>query len=345
MAQGKKSKPLQNLISENVFKESDLAEREREVVGEISQETGFRPLKLLGRSSWWGSKHIGAFHYSGEFEGKPATLKVQGVKPTTSEIYMIESFAAQNKSKVIRPPLLYKTLPWDKNKRYEALVMESVGKTKVISVPTNRDEINRFYKLFNEYRKKCRNDPWLEKPFETIAAYTKANFKKWRKASFEIYPKHPLRKAEDKNLIDEAVAILEKGYEGVEWDFQHAHLSDSDLYKAGDQIVVLSNLYWSWRAPFYDAIFCYHWFMYHLADVDISPEKVEEQRTLWLDTIHNLFQVQGVENQRLLNLALLERAAAGLNLDALSVKTDKPLAKYLVDSTRIILKNLIEEIE
>ena len=168
----------------------------------------------------------------------------------------------------------------------------------------------------------------------------KIRFEKWRKSSWEIYPNHPLRKKGDVKLIDRVIKILTDKYQGVEWEFQHGHLSDSDFYEVPDgQIVVLSNLYWSWRAPFYDAVFAYHWHIYHLADIkDISLEKIEEQRKLWLDKIFELF---GKDN-RLLKLALLERAVAGLNLDALSLDPKVPIAKYLVEKTRSNVVELME---
>ena len=84
------------------------------------------PDKLVSRSAWWGSSEIGAFHYAGEFEGKKAVIKIQGVKPSLSEIYMIDSFTQTNESKIIRPPYLYTHLPWDDQKRYEALVLEFI---------------------------------------------------------------------------------------------------------------------------------------------------------------------------------------------------------------------------
>lgn len=49
------------------------------------------------------------------------------------------------------------------------------------------------------------------------------------------------------------------------------------------------------------------------------------------------------EERRLLDLALLERAAAGLNLDALSVKTTLPCAEFTIESTRTELKELLKK--
>lgn len=333
----------QNDVAAGFFKDSDLHKREEAVVQEASALTGFKPDHLLGRSAWWGSDKIGAFHYAGTFEDKEAVLKVQGVRPATSEITMIENFAVANKSTVIRPPHLYASVPWTDEKQYEALVMENVGGKPIISTPTTLEEIAEFYRMYQEYRANCLAAPWLEKPTEPLSQKVQTSFANWRKASREIYPDHPLRASADDALIDQTVAVLARGYAGVEPEFMHGHFGANDLYRVGDQVVLLSNLYWSWRQPFYDAIFGYHWHMYHLASVNgITPEAIEDQRTLWLDHIEPL--AQGNDQRKLLNLALLERAAAGLNLDALSVDPNNQVAPYLVDATRKSVEQLLEEV-
>lgn len=335
----------QNEISHRYLEGSDLGEREQEVLKDASARTGFVATELIGRSAWWGSSEIGAFHYAGTFDGKEAVLKIQGVKPSVSEIYMIESFAATNRSEVIRPPHLYASIPWNDEKRYEALVLEFIDGQKVIQTPTTEVQVRRFFELYRDYRDKCLHSPWVDKPKGTISAGIVEKFKRWREASFKIYPEHPLRKDSDIDLIDTAVKKLELGYEGVEPEFMHGHFSEGDLYQVGDQVVVLSNLYWSWRQPFYDAIFGYHWFMYRLNIVGgITPEEVEQQRTIWLSEIETLPQAQSEEGRRLLNLALLERAAAGLNLDGLISDPNKPISAYLMESTRNQIRKLLEKL-
>ncbi len=333
----------QNEISLKFLEGSDLLEREQDVLKDASQRTGFIPTKLLQRSSWWTSKEIGAFHYLGNYKGKEAVLKIQGIKPETSEIYMIESFARTNKSKILRPPHLYASLPWDDERKYEALILEYVDGERIISTPTNNSEVDKFFELYKDYRANCLNIPWIDKLNETISQKIEKNFSKWRDSSFKLYPSHPLREEGDKDLIDEAVKILIREYQRVEPEFQHPHLTESDLMQMSDQVVVGSNLYWGWRAPLYDAIFGYHWFKYHLADVEnITVDKVAEQISLWLSRIESLPEVK--ENQKLFKLAMLERYTAGLNLDALSVDLKSPVAKYLVDFTREGVKNLISEL-
>jgi|GEM_PF-2756919 len=337
----KEEKNTQNEMSEGIFSGVNLKQRIPQIVEEISKKTGFKPDQILSESSWWNeSTGVGAFHFNGKYKGKDVVLKVQGVKPETSEIKMIEGFSDQNTSKVIRPPHLYYTLPWNDEKQYEAYILENVGLTTVVGLPTNEKQVAEFFSLFQEYREKCRNKPWLKKPAKNISDLVDMRFKKWSEASIKVFPTHPLRLDGDKKIINKAVEILKSGYKDIDWEFQHGHFSARDLFKVKGGVIVLSNLYWSWRTPYYDLIFGYHWFMYDLAEVkNISPQKIEDQRKVWLDQIDKLGK-----DKKLLKLALLERAAAGLNLDALSVNTISPVAEHLVKQTRKITNELIQEL-
>lgn len=333
----------QNEISHHFLQGSDLKQREQEILKDASSKLNFLPTELIDRSAWWGSSEIGAFHYAGIYQNKKAVLKIQGIKPNTSEIYMIKSFKERN-SKLITPPYLYNFLPWDSSKRYEALVLEFIEGEKIIQIPTNEDQVEEFFKIYKDYRTNSRHSPWIPKPSDSLSSRIADNFTKWKEISAKIYPHHPLRKDSDMQLIDKATNLLVERYKGVAPEFQHGHLSEGDLYKVGSQVVILSNLYWSWRQPFYDAIFCYHWFIYHLNTVDgIIPVEVEKQRKIWLDNIYKLVGSKE-EGGNLLKLALLERAAAGLNLDVLSADPNKPITKYLIKSTREIIENLLSEL-
>ena len=333
----------QNEVYKGVLTGSNLKQRKQEIIKEIEDETGFKLTKHLGESAWWGSSEIGAFHSEGGIDGIKATLKIQGVKPKTSEIDMINGFDKQNKSLIIRPPKLIKTIPWSDERNYEALVMEWIPDKRVINIPTNKKEISLFFELYDEYKSKCVGEPWLDKPEGKIGEIIKNNFANWRKIAYKMYPDHPFRESGDEKLIDKAVEILVHGYQGIEPEFQHGHLSDGDFYHvSGEQIVLLSNLYWSWRQPFYDAIFGQHWFLYHLADSELNEKEVLEQMSLWWEKIDDL--PKSPEEERLLKLAYLERAAAGLNLDGLSTKTDIELSGKIMEITRKRMADLIENL-
>ena len=173
---------------------------------------------------------------------------------------MIQAFSKVNQSKILRPPLLYSYLPWDNEKKYEALILEFINGKPIINSPTSEDELIEFFVLRQEYKRNCAIAPWIEKPKESISEEIKNNFEKWRQASFKLYPTHPLRKQEDAELIDKAIDILAENYKNVDREFQHGHFGVSDLIKIKDgRVIILSNLYWSWKPPFYDAVFGYHW--------------------------------------------------------------------------------------
>lgn len=333
----------QNKISHLFLAGSDLGNREQEILEDASNKLGFIPEKLLDRSFWWSSREIGAFRYVGKFEDKKAMLKIQGVRPTTSETYMIQAFAKANQSKILRPPLLYSYLPWDNEKRYEALVLEFIDGKPIINSPTCESELKAFFELRKEYKENCTVAPWIEKPKESLSEEIKTNFDKWRQASIKLYPNHPLRKEEDADLINQAVSILGENYKGARREFQHGHFGASDLLKLKDgQVVILSNLYWSWKPCFYDAVFGYSWFIYNLAKLkNVTPKLIEEQRNLWLAKINCLAKTD--LDRKLINLALLERTAAGLNLDALSVDTQSPIAEYLAKNNRQRIKNFYQK--
>lgn len=333
----------QNEISGGYFSADNIGDKRAALIRDASVKTGFLPDEIISTSHWWGSPQAGAFHCRGQFEHQSAVLKIQTVKPNTSEITMITSFDRSNQSQVIRPPHLYEFVPWDDVVGYEALVLEDVGSELLLPLPATEANLKQFFNAYRDYRLNCLQSPWLDKPEASISEVIETRFSQWRKISFEIYPDHPLRQDDDGDLIDKTVSQLVDEYADVEPEFVHGHFSANDLFKVGDEIVVLSNLYWSWRPPLYDAVFGYHWAMLSLCNVEgVNPEMVDRQRQLWLAEIKSLPQTQTQVGSRMLDLALFERAAAGLNLDGLSLEPNNPVAEYLLEGYRKLLsvKNL-----
>lgn len=331
----------QNFISELYFDKSDLSKRINPILEFIKQNTEFTINKCIQKSAWWNSSHIGAMHYSGTYKNQPAILKIQGAKPTTSEAAMISAFNKQNTSQKIRAPHVLLTLPWNEKLKFEAFIMEDVAHEKIIHLPTNQTEITEFFDLYQDYRNNCLKKPWLEKPSISLSEQTIKNFSKWKKISKELHPNHPLKQKEDTNLLEKGTTFLSEKLSTVNWEFQHGHFSARDLHKVGKEIVILSNLYWSWRMPFYDAVFAFHWYQYDLANsADISLEVVLEQRNLWKRHIEKTIP-QNNKERKLLQLAFLERGLAGLNLDGLLEPSDK--SKALMEITREELEKVLQD--
>lgn len=315
---------------------SDMSSREAEILEDIITKTGFSPKEVIGRSSYWGTSQIGAVLYLGKFENQPAVLKIQGVKPEISEIFMVEQFATQNKSHIIRPPKIFYTIPWEDKQQYEALIMEHVSGEKILASKQlqTQKNIKKFLSCYSEYRENCLpTKPWLPKPKIPNCEET---VEKLINTSQRAYPSHPLRKSEDFALARNAASLLVKIYHGVPLEFVHGHFSVEDLIYQGDEIILFSNLFWKWKYPFYDAVFGYHWFMYELGNVEgITPDQVEQQRELWLSQL---------PDHPLIQAALLERAVAGLIIDNFLADKNKPIVEYLVESTRGQIRKLMLEL-
>lgn len=325
---------------------ANMSARETEILEDIRVKTGFSPKEVIWRSSYWGTGQIGAVHYLGEFASRPAVLKIQGVKPEISEIVMIEQFATQNRSKIIRPPKILSTLSWSDSVGYEALIMEYITGKKVLESKQLQtiENIATFLKYYLEYRQNSLpKKPWLSKPEQPNWGET---VEKLIATSQKAYPDHPFRQAEDFKLARKAGQLLASIYSRVPLEFVCGHFSVEDLIHQENQVVLFSNLFWKWKYPFYDAVFGYHWFMYELGNVDgITPDQVEQQRELWLSQLLDLPWVrESPQNLRLAKAALLERAVAGFIIDSFLVNKNKPIAKYLTDSTRKQARELISKL-
>ncbi len=341
-------KPEQNYIAGNALKGSDLADREEEIVREIAASSGFVVDKLISRSGWWDhSGPIGAFHYSGTFEGKPAIMKVQGIKPSSSEAYHIERFQqnAHAASVPLRPPHLYFHMPWNDSKRYEVLILEALSGAPVVGVPTTAHQLSIFFQAYYDYRKVLTQEPWVEADPNPLHILVPKRIQEWVHISTEKFGHHPLRKSSDAELIQEGSDLLAKRLVGIHPEFQHGHFSHLDIYKEGSDSVVLSNLYWSWRMPLYDAVFGYHWHRFSLPGVSgITTAAIDNQQALWMSYLSTVPQKLGY-SEASLKMVLLERAIAGIVLDGLSADRHHPVTPYILDSVRDEISRLIVELQ
>ena len=333
-------------LSSSFAKGADMSSKEKEILNDIVSKTKFKPEEVIWRSSYWGTNQIGAVHYRGKFGRRAAVLKIQGVKPEISEIYMIGKFEKQNRSKIIRPPKLFYTLPWSDGIGYEALIMEWVAGPKVLESKKlqTQENIKTFFKIYQEYRSNCLPEkPWLPRPEKSSLDKVLQSL---IKTSQKAYPNDQRRKSEDKELAQRAYDLLEKIYQKVPLEFIQGHFSVEDLIRQDDQVVLFSNLFWKWRFPFFDAVFGYHWFMFELCHVSgVTPLQIEAQREIWLSEILSLPWVKESQKRLILaKAALLERAVAGMIIDSFLSDPTKPIATYLTESCRDQTRKLIAEL-
>lgn len=322
-------------VTDDFFKEIDLAAREKEIMSFLSKELNFSPQNIQWRSLYWG-KGTGAFLVNGLYQGKKAVAKIQGAKPTISEMTMIEEFEKQNRSKIIRAPKIYHHLPWRKKHGYEVIIMEKIEGGYIINSgqkPTSK-QINEFFSLYEEYRERCLNQPWLPSPKKV--SYYQDYFSKWKKIRKKI-DKDQFINQEDEKIIEEIAVYLDKKFSVNKLEFSHNHLSVYDFKKISlKEVVVFSNLFWSWRWPLYDLVFGYQWFILSLSHL---PEKeIWEQIILWQETMKQTKEAKN--NPPLFHLALLERTLAAYNLDVLMIP-DKKNQEKMKTILRMIIKSLL----
>ena len=337
-------------LTKALNKDSDMTSREFDILKEISSVTGFISSRNIWRSKYWG-KNLGASHWLGKYDKKDAVLKIQGVRPNVSEIYMIEEFSKQNKSILVGPPSILRSILWNDKNNYEAIIAEHASGDKVVvdgKIATS-ENIATFLSYYKEYRQNCiPMKPWLPKP-ESNTNNLNMALDSLIATSFKAYPKSKLREEEDFALAKSAYSVLTTVYAKIELEFIHGHFSCKDLiYKNNDskQVILFSNLFWKWRYPFFDAVFGYHWFMYELANVkDITPVQVDNQRKLWLDEIYKVTgAINSKRTRKLVNAALLERSVAGFIIDSFLCDPKKKISKYLYKSTKDEAQRLIKEL-
>lgn len=325
----------------------DLSTRWRGLLPNVLQETNFRPdWERVRQSQWWRTGKIGAVSIHGTFEGKkPAILKLQGVKPKTSEVDQIHQFDAQNKSKIIRSPRVYKHLPWNKDLQLEAIVFEEIvnARSSIAKHPAPQDQLDLYFDLYQEYRANCLNTPWVKKPSDWSYSEQVEN---WLRATENMREHDSFFQDTDWKLMRRGVEIIENNLSISNLEFMHGHFQPGDLLVVSKQEVVLfSHLFWSWRIPHYDKVFGYHWWMLGMEHVrGLTEEKYTTERQRWLDKIYGLPDVQSSKQKHLLKLAFLERAVPALMVDRLMLDQTKPSAELITKFKRQELEELVREL-
>lgn len=302
------------------FAQIDLRPRESEIIDHI-QAQGFIGRDVIFRSPY-AHGGIGAFHVKGIFDGQPAVAKVQGAKPLVSEVDMISSFAAQNRSSLLRPPAVYHHLPWNQSRGYELIFMESIDGDFIIregelAAPA---QVVRFFEIYRDYQANCLTSPWLPAPPASDYPHRCQQWDKMLKA----HPRRHLVESVDLDLISRASNTLINRFSRVSREFQQRHLSVNDLKRDGQgKIVIFSNLFWGYSEPLFDLTFAYSWYLLTIAHHPLS--EIQDQQSLWQSEMLKVAREMGrVEDYR---FALLERTAAQLRLDMLMVPQESDIVK------------------
>ncbi len=338
-----------NRIVEKYFADNTFSKNVQRITREIVNDTGFVIEKEIFRGFIYNKEKLGSVIYKGIYNAKPAVLKIQGLRPDTDEIDIIEDFNKQNKSSKVRLPQLFAAMRYDKAKQYGYLITEFIDAPHIFQMPyANEVEKRDFCNFYQEYRNKTVNQPFVKNyGNETSSQFVIRRAKNWKKVALD-------RKNILKRLtIDRLVSMLEIYNEIMQSEltiskmvFCHGHLTANDIFKQQDKYILLSNLYWSYRPELYDLVFGLHWCIENIQDKDVTYDKLEKFIKDWIDNFYDIPVVKLDKNgKQKLHLMLLERTFGGVLLDTGSQDLSNISANQLFPLQLRLFENLIKRIQ
>lgn len=306
---------MANKITEKYFSQGDFSARADEVLARVKEETGFKVSEEIFRGMIYDWTKVGSLIYRGSLEGRPAALKLQGLKPEVEEIEMIKKFNAQNKSALIRLPEVYLDSPWRSERGYGYIITEYVAASKIFEMPfASPAAMAEFARFYEEYRTRALTKPWLDPEEPDSLSLVNRRLNNWVKIS---EAKGRLTAGDYQEQVKTFKVLAEKHLPTMPLVFSHGHLSANDIYRLPDGgFVLFSNLFWSWRPEFYDLAFnlwaCQMW----LRDVNYTFEKLLDYLGAWLKVYREIPMVKrDPDFDRKINMMLLERTMGAILVD------------------------------
>lgn len=245
---------MTNHITGKYFEPNDFAERIPKILEIVCRTTGFVPQDEIFRGCIYDREKVGSVIHRGLWQGKAAVLKLQGLKIETDEASILKGFNAQNRSRLVRVPEVFTHEPWDDAQGYSYILSEFVDAPPIFEMPTaSLEQIGDFCRFIQEYRENCVREPWLPKPDASALDFTLTRVANWRRICEH---KGRLTKADYAERYDLFVELAKRHLAHEELTFCHGHLTANDILKPpSGGYVLLSNLFWGWRLPWYDLAF------------------------------------------------------------------------------------------
>lgn len=283
-------------IVSRYFEQEDFSEREKEVLDEILPKTNFIVEKEIYRGMVLDKNKVGSLIYSGILDGKPAILKIQGLKPEVNEPESMLKFKEQNKSKIIRTPEIYDYENWQENREYGYMIVEKIDYPKIFEMPIASDEqMKDFATFYQEYKTKAISELWIEKPADfDIPNKVFKSVENWRKiAESKNLPK----KEEYEEILKDFYRIMPEHLDIFSMEFCHNHLSSDDIRKTpGGEYIIMSNLFWGYNLKWHDLSFNIWACMHKIRDNDFSFVEMIEYLDKWLKIYQEIPVVRDDKN-------------------------------------------------
>jgi len=307
---------MSNRITEKYFDKRGFIEKEKEILEEIKNKTGFIFEKEIFRGEIYDKDKVGSLLYQGRWQNKPAVLKVQGLKLEIDEVDIINTFNKQNKSEKVRLPELYDSLKWNKQNGYGYLLMEFVGAPMIYNPPfADLEQIKDFCGFYEKYKTKAINKPFFPQAVyeQSSLVFTVQRVSHWAKIAES---KNTLTESDIKNL-EKFLSLIGKHLPSVKMEFMHGHLTYSDVLKASNnEYVLMSNLFWSYRPEYYDTVFHLWAGVKSIRDLSVTLGQVIQYLQNWIEEYKKLSLIKNDPDfERKFNLMMAERCIGALLVD------------------------------
>lgn len=341
---------MSNRITEKYFTQDDFSQREADVLAQVTAETGFVVEKEIFRGMIYDNNKVGSLIYKGTLKGKPAALKLQGLKPEVDEGEIVKRFTAQSRSKIVRVPLLYVHKSWTEECGYSYLITEYIDAPKIFEMPfASAEQMQDFARFYQEYRASALTRSWIKPDTKDSLAFTVHRVDHWRKISEH---KKRLTLGDYAPYLVRYYPLAVKHLPSIPMVFCHGHLTANDIYRLPDgSFVILSNLFWGYRIQWHDLAFNIWACLQHIRDTNYTFEQLLRYVEEWLVVYRTIPVVQQDKDfERKITMLLLERTMGAILVDLgvndfYEKEENKPYFQHLLDLHQQLFDHLAKKLE
>jgi hypothetical protein len=305
-----------NKITEKYFEHENFNDRAKTALKDIITKTKFQPETEIFRGQIYDNDKVGSLIYKGIWQDKPAVLKIQVLQPEIDEIDIIERFNSQNESTRIRLPRLYDGLKWNAQNGYGYLILEYVDAPKIYQPPfADAEQVLEFCALYQEYKTNCLRKPLFTKEPNELSSlvYSAQRISHWVKIA---QTKAQLSENAVK-CAERYLSLAGRHMPSIAMEFMHGHFTYDDIYKlSGNEYVLMSNLFWSYRPEYYDATFHLWAGIKSLRDRSVNTDQIIKYLKSWIDAYTKLSVIlNGIDFERKFNMMMSERCVGAILVD------------------------------
>lgn len=244
-----------NSVVSHYLEHRDFSDGLKRALQEVSAELGFTPTAELDRRTIYDANKVWRVRIQGEWQRKPAVLRLENIKLERDEESIRAAFRASlPMGSRVRPPYTYAHATYDEKKGY-GYSLDELAEGTFLFDPAGDPRVSA--KAFAGFYRDLRTavtSPFWPRPTQDAAAFTISQMREnWLKVARE---KDPACVDRFTLVLEPWIDLLTEKLQDRELVFMHAHLAGTDVRvnKAGEYIVFANHM-WSWRQPSYDLAF------------------------------------------------------------------------------------------